>query len=1219
MATIDIGAGATDREGGAALAGTTTIDFNNPANDTGVLTSVEVYFLQNASGVKIGTFYGSSTSYTNRDYVFIGNVSAGSKYTQACTISVSAGDFIGVYSSAGQLEATTSGGSGLKWCAGDQFGTGAQTYANTIASNILSLYGAGATVSVPTVTLTKPVSYNSSGVNVTGNITDLGGVSATVRGFCYATGGTAVVPVVADSTAGAAGSFGMGEFNYNITGVSSSKLYHVRAFAINSGGTAYSSDQVHFDIETQSSSIGIKSLISQIKLATTKEISFGIKASALTYWRGVWKTFILMGTYRPFTYSFPFLFNTLRDGYPLVLTPLKASTVATTWLSSKIGLYVDSLSMWEYVFNGIKLIIRILSTSIGIAPIKEKISHSKTVLETSFGVVSAYFKNLSFNRQISTKVGALSDIIKNAGIKINLLTQAGIYTKGLWSKYNYSKTVVVNPSTDGALSSYPMKLTIHRTTGTDTTSNVYVGSDCSFDYTDIDFTTTMGIYLEHWVESYTDSYAVVWVKVTNISASPTTTTIIFYYGSTLGSAHNSGENTFTFFDDFSAGLSKWTTDNGCSIVGNELVIQSTSTATNTAYSNTSFGTGYAMRAYLKSAHINATSNVIEDVSFSATGDGHGVGVSYSSYYSAYNNTYYNFNINGRYYLPVSGWSADTYHIQDIIRNSATNSKFYVDNLNLVTLTDTLDTDSHPIRFFTVNNTAKLIVDWVLIRPYTTNEPSFGTWGSKIATAGSPFKEYILKGYIGFSTKAGLLSTKYKGIGHKFSILKIGLVSSMSQEVQFIRELSSKIGIKGSISYAIALLRSLNTAVGFAFSKSAGFVQVLAIALGLVTSEPLKFASYNFIASIGLVSNYIVNKGAVILLATVLGIKSSILKTGLSIQDLTIQLGLIATTGTTVFARVFTSSIGIMVESTSVLKSYFSFISSLGLVSDMVRQYSVFKDLSIKAGLIATEGIRKVDIEIKVYIGLIAGHVKELSYIFRTAIGMLSILSRQISVSIILQKAIGLSLIRETRAYFEEVLSASFGAVSDLWYKSGGRVREFTTSLGLSSFVSNTEGFYRELYYNVGLIATKASNNAIIKDVFTYIGLVSSMGLRTTMNKFLEASLGVQAVLSISLTSFRDLYAVVGMYASKQVLVGVSFIIMIGLMAVKGTISWAESLFTNVGFIAFVDRHRHDLETLSTSIGLVARSTSKWFGQKRFKTLKFLNPATKDNKKLRVQK
>jgi hypothetical protein len=147
MAAIDIGSGATDRASYWALSGWTTLDLANPANNTGAITSFELWFLSgyNGAGVKVGTFSGSGTSYDDRDYETIGTVTGGSKQTfTGLNCDVAVGDFIGFYETSGQIELDETGGSGVYKIYEDIFGQGVHTYAFT-SGYVLSLYGTGTT------------------------------------------------------------------------------------------------------------------------------------------------------------------------------------------------------------------------------------------------------------------------------------------------------------------------------------------------------------------------------------------------------------------------------------------------------------------------------------------------------------------------------------------------------------------------------------------------------------------------------------------------------------------------------------------------------------------------------------------------------------------------------------------------------------------------------------------------------------------------------------------------------------------------------------------------------------------------------------------------------------------------------------------------------------------------------------------------------------------
>lgn len=234
---IDIGGGAINRA--ADLGNSLTIvDLNNPANATGILDVFEVQFDtdESVTGLYMGTFSGSSTTYTSRDSENIGTCSTGSKQTfTGKNCSVTSGDFIGYFTTTGRIERATTGGSGIYYKSGNLFGAGAQTY-TLASSNIASLYATGYTS--PTVTTQDASSVSFSSCTGNGNITDTGGASVTRRGFCYLEGTTGD-PTTSDSVAYDDGTFTTGAYTKAIAGLKFGTGYRVRAYAVNSIGTSY--------------------------------------------------------------------------------------------------------------------------------------------------------------------------------------------------------------------------------------------------------------------------------------------------------------------------------------------------------------------------------------------------------------------------------------------------------------------------------------------------------------------------------------------------------------------------------------------------------------------------------------------------------------------------------------------------------------------------------------------------------------------------------------------------------------------------------------------------------------------------------------------------------------------------------------------------------------------------------------------------------------------
>jgi hypothetical protein len=160
---ITIGAEAIDRAGSFSVATRTCIQTVGAASETGTLTVFQLWWAIDATAVKVGTFSGSGTSYTNRDGETLGDMTAGSLQTfSGLNCDVTSGDFIGVHSDTGFIELTASG-SAFYYYSGDAFGAGAKTY-DTPGDRTISLYGLDA------LPASGPANLKSYNTNLKANI-----------------------------------------------------------------------------------------------------------------------------------------------------------------------------------------------------------------------------------------------------------------------------------------------------------------------------------------------------------------------------------------------------------------------------------------------------------------------------------------------------------------------------------------------------------------------------------------------------------------------------------------------------------------------------------------------------------------------------------------------------------------------------------------------------------------------------------------------------------------------------------------------------------------------------------------------------------------------------------------------------------------------------------------------------------------------------------------
>lgn len=235
---IDVGPGAIDRSSSNPTSQYTIVLMGNPANASGKITSFEVYAYTDLAGLKFGTFYGSGTSWTVRDYESIGSVTSGSKQVfSGLDCDVSTGDCIGTYRSSGAIKRDTSEHGGFVYKSGDYFGGGTNTY-TAVPDYAESFYATG--VHIATVTTQEESDVTLTSLTANGNITDTGGLGSDVtrRGFCYMEGDSGD-PTTADSTVYDDGTFGTGAYTKSITGLTADTSYRIRAYAVNAAGTAY--------------------------------------------------------------------------------------------------------------------------------------------------------------------------------------------------------------------------------------------------------------------------------------------------------------------------------------------------------------------------------------------------------------------------------------------------------------------------------------------------------------------------------------------------------------------------------------------------------------------------------------------------------------------------------------------------------------------------------------------------------------------------------------------------------------------------------------------------------------------------------------------------------------------------------------------------------------------------------------------------------------------
>jgi parallel beta-helix repeat protein len=300
--------------------------------------------------------------------------------------------------------------------------------------------------------------------------------------------------------------------------------------------------------------------------------------------------------------------------------------------------------------------------------------------------------------------------------------------------YDYRKSHTITGSSAGDQTNYQVKIVVHRATGTDGGSDVYVGTKCKADYSDLRLTKTDDSLLDYWIESSDSSSATVWVEIPSIPTSGTQ--IYMYYGNTGASSVSNGDATFLFFDHFNGATldpGKWTSTGGGAIADSTAIVkyQGTSASITSVNSVSSDNTAISMRA--NTSHSNSAG--ITEYLYPAYIDS-------SNYiYSGPSpaGTYVNKKTGTATSKTITGWSINDFHILTCIRHNMCD--WYVDGGNNVQVTTNYPAQSAPVRFVATGTGAQLAVDWIFVRTFISPEPTQTTWGTEETNAVPPVAQF----------------------------------------------------------------------------------------------------------------------------------------------------------------------------------------------------------------------------------------------------------------------------------------------------------------------------------------------------------------------------------------------------------------------------------------------------------------------------------------------
>jgi hypothetical protein len=320
--------------------------------------------------------------------------------------------------------------------------------------------------------------------------------------------------------------------------------------------------------------------------------------------------------------------------------------------------------------------------------------------------------------------------------------------------WGYRKAVTISRAS-GAVTNYQMKILVGESSGA-TGEDVDCGGLCKTDFSDLRFTKADGTtLLDYWIESVSgttpNQLATVWVEFDSIGTGATT--FYMYYGNAGASAASNGDNTFDFFEDWSAAFAKWTGNTAnYQISGGYLQRKSYDTwIPKTLKSTTTFNPNdYALRWR---ARESPTTDGLFPVGFYYSDTRFG-GLALNTFNGAGDRAY-DWTVIADGGTGTSGGdgtlAVNTWYVLDVFKPTTTSYRAALNGGVLGTSNVTNATNPHYVGISTYENTASWLadMDWILVRKFNAVEPAWGTWGSQETPpsggGGPHFFIYLLSG------------------------------------------------------------------------------------------------------------------------------------------------------------------------------------------------------------------------------------------------------------------------------------------------------------------------------------------------------------------------------------------------------------------------------------------------------------------------------------------
>jgi len=300
---------------------------------------------------------------------------------------------------------------------------------------------------------------------------------------------------------------------------------------------------------------------------------------------------------------------------------------------------------------------------------------------------------------------------------------------------------------------YEVKVTLHKGSGADSGSDVYLGSSVLDNFGDVRFTDASGNLLDYWFESVSSgSSAVAWVEL-NVSIRRNTTFYVYWGNLTpaAGISASNGTETFIFFDDFSGSSlsSAWAEAGSGSVSvsgGVVTVTSSTSSSSKCIHTTQLFGAGRSWpsdgRAVRVRTELGPNSAGWKTVGFAYKGG------SWPVPYAKYRTDALRVTSSSGSFTRTSG---DETNYQFYTYSTSVDNNWHVAEARRDGAHDQFTLDdgqqnrgAYPTsvsRALQINDDSAegVRVDWILVRHWNYVEPSHGDWG---ATESKPYGPWI---------------------------------------------------------------------------------------------------------------------------------------------------------------------------------------------------------------------------------------------------------------------------------------------------------------------------------------------------------------------------------------------------------------------------------------------------------------------------------------------